>query len=125
MLRLCWELGAATGRVLTDSRPPCRLLGEDGFRPPACSQPHACCSCYFLAAATTAPQCCAATYPLDPCFASAFACLPSKQKLTDDMDDYWKAAPKKGEAKAAEEPAEAAAEAPEAAAEEEAAEPIA
>ena len=62
------------------------------------------------------------TPPRCPCL-PACSLLLFKQKLTDDLDDYWKSAPKKGEAKAAEEPAEpaeaAAEEAPEAAAEEE------
>jgi hypothetical protein len=43
--------------------------------------------------------------------------LHPPQKLNDDMDDYWKTAPKKGDAPAAAAPAAA----PEAAAEEEAA----
>ncbi len=55
------------------------------------------------------------TLPHLPPRPHAFA---STQKLNDDLDDYWKTAPKKGDAPAAAAAAEAA---PEAAAEEEAA----
>ena len=114
VVRCWWELAA--GRLYGGVR-----------RQRSYSQPAGCLPVAVASATACGSPPAAPTPSPDHCIAppACLLCVPFKQKLTDDMDDYWKSAPKKGEAKAAEEPAEpaeaAAEEAPEAAAEGEAA----